>query len=150
NYTPWRYYYALIFSANSIIDKLGGNDAIPEAKSDQFAYAQAKATRANAYFYLMNLYSPNLYGTGSEKVIPLLTTTSQINQPKATSKEIFDVMIGDLTQAVELLNGFSRSSKGEINQSVAKGMLAYAYAARGTQSDWQKVADITNEVISSG
>ncbi|MBD1428219.1 MULTISPECIES: RagB/SusD family nutrient uptake outer membrane protein [Sphingobacterium] len=148
NYTPWRYYYALIFSANSIIDKFEG--VAPTAKSDQYAFAQAKATRANAYFYLLNLYSPELYGTGSEKVIPLLTSTSQVNQPKATAKEIFDLITSDLTEAVELLNGFSRSTKGEINQAVAKGMLAYAYAARGTQEDWQKVADLTNQVITSG
>lgn len=150
NYTPWRYYYAMIYSANSIIDKLGGNDAVPESKSDQYAYAQAKAVRGNSYFYLMNLYSPELYGTGSQKVLPLLTSSSQINQPKATAQEIFDVITSDLTQAVELLQGYSRATKGEINQNVAKGMLAYAYAARGTNADWQKVADLTSQVTSSG
>src|SRR5690606_28692523 len=66
------------------------------------------------------------------------------------AKEIFELITSDLTEAVELLNGFSRSTKGEINQAVAKGMLAYAYAARGTQEDWQKVADLTNQVITSG
>src|SRR6476469_3496862 len=29
NYIPWRYFYRQIFGANTIIDILGGNDAVP-------------------------------------------------------------------------------------------------------------------------
>ena len=150
NYIPWRYYYGLIYSSNSLIDKLGGSDTLPESDDDKVYYAQAKAIRANSYFYLANLYAQNGYGTGSEKILPLYTSSSQINQPKVTSAEIYTQIIDDLTQAVDLLDGYSRSSKGEIDQDVAKGMLAYAYAARGTSSDWQKVADLTSEIITSG
>ena len=150
NYTPWRYYYSVIYSANSIIDKLGGTDANPAEIEEKVAYAQAKAMRANAYFYLANLYSQELYGTGSEKILPIYTNSSEVNKPKGTAKEVFDLIISDLTQAVEFLNGFNRSNKGEINQDVAKAMLAYSYAARGGQADWQQVADLTKSVISSG
>lgn len=149
NYIPWRYYYGLIYSSNSVIDKLGGTDAIPESNSDKYYYAQAKAIRANSYFYLANLYSKDLYGTGADKILPIYTSSSQINQPKATSKEVFDLIIADLTQAVELLNGYSRATKGQIDQDVAKGMLAYAYAARQSNGDWQKVADLTSSLINS-
>ena len=150
NYAPWRYYYSVIYSANSIIDKLGGTDINPGEIKEKVGYAQAKTMRGLSYFYLANLYAPNLYGTGSEKVIPIYTNSSEVNKPKATSKEVFDLIIADLTQAVELLNGYNRSNKGEINQDVAKAYLAYAHAARGTQADWQKVAELTQSVISSG
>ena len=150
NYAPWRYYYSVIYSANSIIDKLGGTDADVASISEKVAYAQAKAIRANSYFYLANLYAQEVYGTGSQKILPLYTNSSEVNKPKATSKEVFDLIIADLTQAVDLLNGFNRSNKGEVNQDVAKAMLSYAYAARGTQADWQKVAELTKSVIDGG
>ncbi len=149
NYIPWRYYYLLIYSANNVIDKLGGTDVTPMSSTDKYYYAQAKSIRANSYFYLANLYSANLYGTGSEKILPIYTSSSQINQPKGTLEEVFDLIIADLTQAVELLEGYSRKSKGEIDQDVAKGMLVYAYSARQSSGDWQKVADLTSSLINS-
>ncbi len=149
DYIPWKYYYGLIYAANSIIDKLGGTEAVPQTDADKYYYGQAKAIRAYAYFYLANLYSNELYGTGAEKIVPIYINSSQINQPKATAKEVFDLIIADLTQATELLDGYSRTSKGEIDQDVAKGMLAYAYAARQSSGDWQKVADLTSSLMSS-
>ena len=47
-----------------------------------------------------------------------------------------------------LLDGFERQAKNEINESVAKGILAYVYAS--TRENWQEVADLTNDVINNG
>ena len=51
NYTPWRYYYRLIYAANDIIDDLGGNDVTQFATTtDKESFGQAKVMRAYAYF----------------------------------------------------------------------------------------------------
>ena len=54
NYIPWRYYYRIIRSANTVIASLGGNDVVPKLKANQYIMGQAKAMRAYAYFICPN------------------------------------------------------------------------------------------------
>ncbi|QEC52952.1 SusD-like starch-binding protein associating with outer membrane [Anseongella ginsenosidimutans] len=128
-YMPWRYYYRIIFGANIVIDGLGGNDAALESDEARYYMGQAKAMRAYGYFYLANLYARSY--DPSEPILPIYTDLEAPNQPKSTTQEVYDLIISDLTEAIELLDGFSRQSKSQINQSVAKGLLAYAYATTG-------------------
>lgn len=148
---PWNYYYKIIMSANSAMDAIGGSEVeIPADQKDaRFVMGQAKAMRAYAYFYLANLYAPE-YGSGNDKILPIYTNTDQPNQPLSTTKEVYDLIISDLETAVEYLNGFNRTGKHQINKYVAEGLLAYALGARGTQADWQKVATLTNDIITNG
>lgn len=147
-YQPWRYYYQLILGANTVIDALGGTDAPQTEPTNRFTMGQAKAVRAYAYFYLAQFYSTG-YGSGTEKILPIYKDTKSPNQPKSTSAEVYNLIVSDLTQAIEYLEGFNRVSKDQINQQVAKGLLAYALAARGTASDLAQVVTLTNEVITS-
>ncbi|MEJ7557049.1 MAG: RagB/SusD family nutrient uptake outer membrane protein [Pedobacter sp.] len=146
-YIPWRYYYRVILSANTLIDLLGGNDAVLTDATLKSNMGQAKAMRAYAYFYLTQFYAPKGYGTGSEKILPLYTDSKTTNQPLVASSVIFDQMIKDLTDAVTLLTGVTRASKGEINADVANGLLAYVYAARGTNADLAQVVTLTSAII---
>lgn len=148
NYEAYRYYYRLVYSANTIIDVLGGNDVVPTNPTDMATMGQAKAVRAYAYFYLSQLYAKE-YGTGSEKILPLYTQPApkQLNLPKSTTKEVWDLMESDLTSAITLLDGFERASKDQIDKYVAKGLLAYVLAARGTQQDWARVETLTQEIM---
>jgi hypothetical protein len=43
DYQPWRYYYRIIFSANTVIDALGGTDAEQTEDTQRFIMGQAKA-----------------------------------------------------------------------------------------------------------
>ena len=133
NYIPWRYFYRQVYGANTVIDILGGTDKEPTAEQ-KATMGQAKAMRAYAYFYLSQLYAKE-YGTGTEKILPLYTTAdpTQGNKPKSTAKDVWDLMVKDLTQAVTYLDGFSRTSKDQVDKNVAKGLLSYVLAARGTQ-----------------
>jgi hypothetical protein len=56
-------------------------------------------------------------------------------------------MESDLTDAISLLEGFSRSNKTEINQDVAKALYAYVLGARGT--DYTKAYNMAVQAISS-
>lgn len=144
NRIPWTFYYRLIRGANTVIDGLGGNDATPEADEAKYNMGQAKAMRAFAYFYLVNLYGEGY--NPSEPVLPIYTGLEEA-QPLSTTQEVYDLVISDLTDAVSLLEGFNRTAKTQINQDVAKGLLAYAYAATG---NYPEVQQLTQEVIDAG
>ncbi|MDQ6815648.1 MAG: RagB/SusD family nutrient uptake outer membrane protein, partial [Bacteroidota bacterium] len=119
-YQPWRYYYRQIRQANSIIDGLGGNDYVPTAAAEKSTMGQAKAMRAYAYFYLTQLYGKE-YGAGTDKILPIYTSTKSENQPKGTSKQVWDLMISDLNQSILYLTDFTRATKDQVDKNVAKG-----------------------------
>ncbi|HSI70659.1 MAG TPA: RagB/SusD family nutrient uptake outer membrane protein [Gillisia sp.] len=145
NYMVWRYYYRIIRSANTVIDALGGNDAEPELEANQHILGQAKAIRAHSYFYLTQYFS-NSYNPSAE-ILPIYTSLEDVNGPKVATSEVYNLIENDLTEAIRLLDGFSRSGKNEINKEVAQGILAYVY---GVQERWQEVYTLTNEVITTG
>lgn len=147
-YVPWRYYYRQIYGANTVIDALGGTNAVPPSAEGKATMGQAKAMRAYAYFYLAQLYAKE-YGTGGDKILPVYTDTKVPNQPKSTAKQVYDLMVSDLTQAITYLQGFQRTTKDQVNQNVAKGLLAYVLSARGTQADWQQVETLTQDIMTA-
>lgn len=143
NYQVWRYYYKIVFGANNVIDGLGGNDFTPELQEAKYVMGQAKAMRAYAYFYLANFY-----GAGYDASAPLLPIYTGLEdaQPLSSTKEVYDLIISDLTDAVTLLEG-AGGAINEVDQNVAKGLLAYAYANVG---NYDEVFTLTEEVILSG
>lgn len=146
NYQPWRYYYRLVFSANSIIGQLSGeNGEVPETEEGKIFYAQAKFFRGMSYFYLMNYFTEG-YNPGQDG-IPHYAEIAEA-QPAMEQGLMYEKLIDDLKQATDLLDGFDRGSvKNEINQDVAESYLAYAYAAIGEDL---KAAEHSNNVISRG
>ncbi len=150
NYIPWRYYYRQIFGANSIIDILGGTDAVPATAAAKATMGQAKTMRAYGYFYLSQLYAKE-YGDGTAKILPVYTNANptDINHPKSTTKQVYDLMVSDLTTSITYLTGFTRASKDQVDINVAKGLLCYVLAARGSQADWTQVAQYTQDIMSA-
>ena len=148
-YIPWRYYYRIIFAANTVIDVLGGNDVVLTDATLKNYMGQAKAMRAYAYFYLTQFYAPKGYGAGTEKILPIYTDTKVPNQSLSTSAQVFDLIIKDLTESIQTLSSYNRANKGEVNADVARGLLAYAYAARGTNDDLAKVITLTDQVLAT-
>lgn len=127
NYIPWRYYYRIIRSTNIVITALGGNDAVPELQENKYLMGQAKALRAYAYFYLTQIYTRN-YNPSAE-ILPIYTNPEQQAQPKSSTSDVFSLIEDDLTDAITLLSGFSRTAKNQVDEYVAKGLLAYVYGA---------------------
>jgi hypothetical protein len=68
----------------------------------------------------------------------------------STAAEVYDLIISDLIQAIAYLDDFNRSSKDQINKWVAKGLLAYAYAARGSNEDLNNAVTLTDDIIVNG
>ncbi len=146
NRQVWRYYYRIVRSANTVIQNLGGNDAIPENPDNKFAMGQAKAMRAHSYFYLTQFYQKEY--NAAEAILPLYTEPSAINVGKSTAGEIYDLMESDLTDAISLLEGFNRTAKNQVNQDVARMILAYVLGAKGGRDG--EVATLTQQVINAG
>ncbi|REE80437.1 SusD-like starch-binding protein associating with outer membrane [Lutibacter oceani] len=148
NYTPWRYYYRVIRSSNLVIKSLGGNDVVPESISGKHSLGQAKALRAYAYFYLTQLYAPEY--EASATVLPLYKDADDPIQAQATMQEVYDFMIEDLSSAITLLDGFTRTSKTNINEDVAKALLAYVYASKDESASNLLAKGLADQVIASG
>ena len=144
-YQPWRYYYRIAFSANTVIQGLGGNDAIPETDEGKYFMGQAKALRAYSYYYLAQFYAKGY--NPSEPILPIYRDNDTPAQPLSTTQEVYDFIVSDLTDAVTLLDGYTRTGKQEINKYVAEGLLAYTYAAMG---NYEEVATLTEDVITNG
>jgi hypothetical protein len=141
----WNYYFRIISIANSVIQTSGGNN--PSADTDPNVLrinAQAKGYRAYSYFYLAQLlqtsYDP------AEPILPL-NAIDEIVAAKVEASRIYDLIESDLLFAIDNLNGYSRASSSEIDETVARGLLAYTYAAMGNYADAKVQADA---VISAG
>ncbi|MEE4001330.1 RagB/SusD family nutrient uptake outer membrane protein [Tenacibaculum sp. FZY0031] len=146
NRMVWRYYYRLVRSANNVIQTLGGNDFTPETDFNKHAMGQALVMRAHSYFYLTQYFQKEYNAT--EEILPLYIEPIGSNLPKSTASEVYDLMEKDLTDAITLLNGFNRTDKVQVNQDIAKMMLAYVLGAKGGRD--AEVATLTQQVINSG
>ncbi|WP_274475368.1 RagB/SusD family nutrient uptake outer membrane protein [Mangrovimonas aestuarii] len=146
NYKAWRHYYRIIRSCNLIIDSFGGNEATFDSDTAKWTYAQAKAMRAHSYFYLTQLYTDSY--NPSAAVLPIyITAEDNVNVPKSTTQEVFDLIVADLNEAIDYLGDFDRSNKYEVNKYVAEGILAYVHAYMGNNT---AVLNLTADVINNG
>ena len=148
SYQFWRYYYRLIKAANEIIDAAGGDEAKPTGENGVY-FAQAKALRAHSYFNLVNLYARPYQEDKTALAIPIYRTQLTSEAAKKSSvEEVYNLIVKDLTDAIPMLEGYERPSgqKDQINQAVAKGMLAYVYLMMGKNGE---AARLTQEVIDS-
>jgi hypothetical protein len=140
----WRYYYKVIALSNNVINSAGGNDVVPANADVRHIMGQAKAYRAYAYYYLAQIFQ-RAYDP-AQPILPY-TDGETISYAKVPASQIYDLVERDLIDAMALLDDFNPSSKQQINKYVAKGLLAYAYAAQGNYVDAKIQSD---EIINSG
>jgi len=134
----WEYYYKIVNISNNVIQSLGGNDANPTLASSRYALGQAKAYRAYAYFYLAQVFQRGY--DPAQEILPYYDGEVS-NTAKVPASQIYDLIISDLTQSITLLDDYTRSYKHQIDKNVAKGLLAYTYAAMGNYADAKVLAD---------
>lgn len=140
----WQYYYRIISVANNVIASSGGNDAMPESEDGKRILGQAKTYRAYSYFYLLQLYQ-RTYDPNQE-VLPFYNIDTY-SLEKVAASIVYGQVVNDLTDAIVLLEGYNRDAKNLVDQTVARGFLAYTYAAMGNHVDAKTQADA---VIASG
>ena len=130
--------YNEIAAANEIIR------SYPADTEDQEAIwkiAQAKAIRAFSYLNLAPYFQFSHAAGGADKpCVPLVTeaTTDFTSNPRASVSTIYELIIDDLTYAIDNLEGYTRTDKSRIDRQVALGLRARAYL---NMQEWALAAE---------
>lgn len=125
-YMRWAVFYNQLKLANDILE------IIPEDTQNSLLLTyegQAKATRAFDYLSLVPYFQFKYKGNEDKPSVPILTdrmTGDLTNNPRASLRDVYALIIKDLTAAIERLEGYRRVSKAEIDQQVAYGLRARA------------------------
>lgn len=117
---------------NTIAD---ANSIILQFPDDLVKVAQAKALRAYAYMALAPFFQGRYVDCADLPCVPIITekTTDFTQNPRASVKDVYDLVITDLTEAIEVLDeaGDFRTNKSKIDGHVAHGLRARAYLTMG-------------------
>lgn len=102
----WQNLYGQIYVANIVIEEiLEASDGTMDQKLA--LKAEALAQRAIAYFFLANIYGKHYDPStaDSDKAVPLRLTTEliSVDLSRATVKEVYNLIIDDLNEAVDHL-----------------------------------------------
>ncbi|AGA80806.1 RagB/SusD family nutrient uptake outer membrane protein [Echinicola vietnamensis] len=145
NYMVWRYYYRVIYAANSVIDALGGTAVVPESDEAKLIMAQAKTMRAYAYFYLANFFAEEYNPT--EEILPIYVAAVAENVALSSTEQVYQLILDDLNTSIEYFGEWERANLYEVDGMVARGLLSYVYSAMG---EYQLAADNAQYVIDNG
>ncbi len=144
---PYGAFYTTIFYTNEIInhkDKIEGN-----SQEVNQLVGEAYALRALQYFDLINLYAKpyNKSTANTDKAVPLVTTYDADKEyPRATVKEIYNQILGDIEQAEKLLNIKVQETGLNYRFSILalKTLKAKVYLY---QQQWEKVIVLAKESL---
>lgn len=136
-YMRYTHCYNVVSQANELMK------SIPDDVTDPLLQAklgQAYALRAFAYLNLAPYYQFRYIDHKDDPCVPLVTleTTDFTQNPRATVAKVYQLIIDDLTKAIEKMDGYTRPDKGKIDQQVAYGIRARAYLY---MEEWQKALD---------
>ncbi|WDF68826.1 RagB/SusD family nutrient uptake outer membrane protein [Sphingobacterium oryzagri] len=144
----WTILYTAINTNNIIlanVDNIPGDDLLRQQLK-----GQALAFRAHSYLTIASFYQLNYATHANTKTAPIYTEPTgpqTVGNPKASLKEIFDLVIQDLTSAEQLLADYQRptSQKYKINKQVVQALLARAYLQT---NNWEAAAQKAAEARS--
>lgn len=122
-YIRWAVFYFQLRLANDVLE------TIPESTENQqlLVYrGQAKAVRAFDYLSLVPYYQFKYKGNENKPAVPIVYDNMEAttNNPRASLHEVYEFILKDITEAIELLEGYKRTTKLEIDQQVAYGIRA--------------------------
>lgn len=123
---PWANTYSIIDNANALIE---GVSKFPEGEKRNSILGQALTIRAYCYHYLVRLYAKS-YNDAPDSPGVILRTKSNIDpMPRSTVKDVYNLMIEDLTWAVNNLK--EGTDKAYMDKRAAEAVLARVYLDMG-------------------
>lgn len=137
----WRQIYGnpCIYSANAVIDGLSKSKSLTDTLKQRLI-AEAKAIRAVAYFYLINMYGD----------VPLVLSTDYSANallPRSSITDVYNQIKGDLLDAFNALDAsYPTSGRARINKWAACALLARVYLYT---EDWSNAALYSGKIIGS-
>ncbi len=150
--------YKYILGCNAILDYIGQAEGDTKENIDN-VLAQAHALRGFYYLQLVNLFGAPYYSDGNDTYnpavslgVPLKLASNIEDKPltRSTVKEVYDLIVSDLTTAVELYEGLSaqRQWKADYRTSLpmAQLILSRTYLYMG---EWDKAAEYAEKVMNN-
>ena len=144
----WKTFYNHMDAANNVLILTEGSD-----DPQMLIYrGQAYAARAYDYLNLAQVYQFTYAGHESALCVPIVTETmteeeKQAN-PRATVQEVYDQILSDLGQAIELLEGYDNgANKDQLDAAVAYGLRARAHLL---MQNWAEAAADADMAIAGG
>lgn len=116
----WQSSFNGIFRANSVLKYLDVPDDYVGTRKDQLE-GEAKFMRALFYFDLVRAFG------GVPEVTKLLSVEESREIPRASQKEIYDLIKEDLLSAIGKLPPYANMAKGRASQEAAIALLGKVY-----------------------
>ena len=141
----WRTFYYNILNANKI---LGFAPEGTEDKVLQQYRGQALGYRAFSYLNLVQIYQFTYVNNKDKPGVPLILEENEplgYENPRATVEAVYNQIMKDLTEAIDLLEGFAPKNKGVISQNVAYGLRARANLL---MHKWKEAAEDAEKAMS--
>ncbi|GAA3942746.1 RagB/SusD family nutrient uptake outer membrane protein [Chitinophaga oryziterrae] len=138
----WGQLYKIINNSNIVIanvDKVEGDSTAKKVLKGQVLALRAHTYLTIASFYQFSYLKDSLAKTAPIYTVP--TTAATVGNPKASLKEIYELIFSDLLQAKVLLTNYDRPAKYKINADVVNGLLARAYLNTGRWAQAAAAAD---------
>lgn len=135
----WTTYYTFIADANIVINGLRSLETLTDEQNALLG--QALAIKSFSLFNLVRVYSDTYAGNQTSPGVPIPDRLNFDGNARGTVQDVYDQIIPDLEEAVTLLEGFSRATKQQIDQSVAQGILARVYLET---ENWMGAANMAN------
>lgn len=139
----WRGPYPGILRCNIVLQRLPSLD-IDETLENRIM-GEAYFLRAHYYFILVRIFGD----------VPLqtepLVAGSDLNQPRTPKAQVYEQIISDCENAIEMLpvkSSYSSENLGRACKEAAQAMLAKVYLTLGT--DYQKVVDLCKAIEDLG
>ena len=144
----WKIFYNHMKAANNVLTLTEGSDDT----SMKIYRGQAFAARAYDYLNLAQTYQFTYAGHENEPCVPIVTETMTEeelqNNPRATVQQVYDQIMSDLNQAIELLAGNDNgTNKDQIDEAVAYGLRARANLL---MQKWADAAKDAEKAIAGG
>lgn len=147
----WQTPYAVIGRANRIIEAAESGQ-LTDAKSKAATIAQyeaeAKVARALAHFDLVRVYGKTYTapGTPASYGVPVVNKVlkSDDQLSRNTVQEVYNLVVQDLTEAIDSEALSTAKLVGYLNEWAAKALLTRVYLTMGEN---QKALDVAEDII---
>lgn len=142
--TLWGGHYNSIGTANQALKALGTSTVLSDVVKNQYV-AEVRFIRGYLYFNLVRMFGkvPLVLSVANDAED---ASTNPVFTTRAAVADVYTAIINDLQFAVDNLPLKAAASPGHVNKGAAQAMLAKVYMY---QQNWQKVYDLTNDVIAS-
>ncbi|TKC57199.1 RagB/SusD family nutrient uptake outer membrane protein [Pedobacter hiemivivus] len=146
----WGTFYRYIFQANqilSVIPEIDESVLSTTNKSIMRYKATALAMRSFAYTNLMWLYQDDYLHGGKDKLGVPIVDPSGDPQPRATSAQVWDLIIKDAELSVNLfkkIGNYKTESRTDVDGSVASAFLVRAQLTMG---NWDKAISAADDIL---